>query len=200
MYVWLHSRTIFRNMSDRLYMYVFWLYMPVYVCMISYISIYKQIQTVIFVHMLCYICIYLWTYSFIYAHIAHMCAYFLQPNPWVEQYEHVWAHIYIYEWPYAYICTNTYIIHAWYMQYTGMFFVHAARYMSKLILYKYVYACICIYDVYTCMYIWGEFIRACIGTNMYVYACICLYLRHMPVRLAAAGRLRSAVALELVAG
>ncbi len=43
------------------------------------------------------------------------------------------------------------------------------------------YACICIYDVYTCMYIGGEFIRACIGTYMYVYEYRCLYLKHMPV-------------------
>ncbi len=28
-----------------------------------------------------------------------------------------------------------------------------------------------------CMYVWGEFIRACISTYMYVFACICLYLR-----------------------
>jgi hypothetical protein len=48
-------------------------------------------------------------------------------------------------------------------------------------LYNDVYACICIHDVYTCMYIGGGFIRACISTYMYVYACICLYLRHMPV-------------------
>jgi hypothetical protein len=41
-----------------------------YVCMIEYISIYKQIQTVIFPHVLCYICIYfvyICLYSFIYA-------------------------------------------------------------------------------------------------------------------------------------
>ena len=27
------------------------------------------------------------------------------------------------------------------------------------------------------MYVWGEFIRACISTYMHVFACICLYLR-----------------------
>ena len=41
----------------------------------------------------------------------------------------------------------------------------------------YVFVCICIYNVYTCMYVWGEFIRACISTYMHVFACICLYLR-----------------------
>ncbi len=71
MYVLLHPRTIFGNVCGRLYMYVFWLYMPVYVCVIEYIGIYKQIRTVIFLHMLCYICIYfvyICLYSFIYAY------------------------------------------------------------------------------------------------------------------------------------
>jgi hypothetical protein len=84
-----------------------------------------------------------------------------------------------YEQPYAHICTNMYIIHARYMHF---FDARApACYMEKLILYLCVNVCICIYDVFTCMYIQGEFIRACISTYMYVFACICLHLGHMPV-------------------
>ncbi len=112
--------------SGRLYMYVFWLYMPVYVCMIEYISIYKQIQTVMFLHMLCYICIYiLYIYVYIRSYMHNFAAKSLSRTIWARMstYIHIWTTIC------TYICMNTYILQARYMQNTCMFFVHAARYM-----------------------------------------------------------------------
>ncbi len=136
---------------------------------------YKQIQTAIFVHIACYIRAYFLFYLFIYVHIAYMCAYFLQGNPLVVQYRHVWAcmHIYIKN---MHIYAQIYTI---YMQDTCK--IQALQsclemFISKnwyyICMYKYVYG---IYCIYTCMYFLGSSympvsVRMCI--YLHVYACI----------------------------
>jgi hypothetical protein len=133
---------------------------------------YEQIQTEIFVHMQCYICAYFLLYSFIYVHIAHLCAYFLQQNPLVEQYRHVWACMHIYK-------KN---MHIYAQIYT--------KYMQDTCKIQELQSClemfICKSWYYICMYryisVYIVFIRACIfwGVHIclyqYVYAYICTYM------------------------
>ena len=163
------------SMSICSYMHVYACTYAIYACICMYdscINTYKQIQTVIFVHMLCYIrayFVYIFViYSFIYAHIAHMCAYFLQPNPLVAQYEHIWARMHIYARIHTLYMHDTYNIQACFSC------------LLHVLCKSWYYMCMYMY-----VYVYMTFIRACIfgGSSyvpvclyQYVHVCICMYM------------------------
>ncbi len=150
----------------------FLLYMPVYVCMIAYISKYKQIQTDIFVHMLCYIRIY-FVYTFvIFVHICTYCSYVCIFFAGKSLSRRIWARMSTG----STICTYM----QEYVQYTCK--IHASYrhfFRCPCMLYEkadIIYVCICMY-----MYIWRIYVHVYTGgvhTCLYqhVYVCLCMYM------------------------